>query len=288
RRMIGEDIKLESSLLPNIRPIRADVTQIEQILMNLVVNARDAMPRGGTITVETSNHFLDENYSRTHLEVRPGEYVMMAVTDTGTGMDAATQQRMFEPFFTTKPEGRGTGLGLATVYGIVKQMNGSIYVYSELGRGTTFKIYFPVAMDIKIENETTAIQATLPRPSETILLVEDDDLVRRSAQRILQGAGYQVITVNNPGDAITTVQQRKDPIHLLFSDVVMPGMSGSELWAAVRKEREVPALFMSGYTDDAIVRHGILEGDLPFLAKPFSKQSLLEKVREALHPAPGA
>jgi CheY-like chemotaxis protein len=273
-------------LAPDIRPIRADVTQIEQVLMNLVVNARDAMPRGGTITLETSNQYLDENYARTHLEVRPGDYVMMAVTDTGTGMDAETLRRMFEPFFTTKPEGRGTGLGLATVYGIVKQMSGSIYVYSEPGKGTTFKLYFPVAMDVQMESEVAAALVAAPRPTETILLVEDDDLVRRSAQRILQGAGYQVITVTNPGDAIATVRQRPGPIHLLFSDVVMPGMSGSELWAAIRREREVPVLFMSGYTDDAIVRHGILEGDLPFLAKPFSKQSLLEKVREALHPAP--
>jgi CheY-like chemotaxis protein len=204
------------------------------------------------------------------------------VTDTGTGMDPETQNRIFEPFFTTKPQGQGTGLGLATVYGIVKQMNGSIFVYSELGKGTTFKIYLPVALDMAAGGAPGAAQAPAIQPTETVLLVEDDELVRRSAQRILQGGGYRVIVTASPEEALAIAQAGKEPFDLLFTDVVMPGLSGSELWAAVRQVRDVRVLFMSGYTDDSIVRHGILEGEMPFLTKPFTKQSLLDKVREVL------
>ncbi len=279
-RVIGEHIKLQSALEGAIRAIRADVTQIEQVLMNLVVNARDAMPRGGSITIETANVTLDEAYSRAHLEVKPGDYVMLAVTDTGTGMDPETQRRIFEPFFTTKPQGQGTGLGLATVYGIVKQMNGSIFVYSELGKGSTFKIYFPVALDVAINSAPESMRQPVIQPTETVLLVEDDPSVRRSAQRILAGAGYQVIVAARPDEALSVAQAGSQPFDLLLTDVVMPGMSGSELWEAVRNVRDVRVLFMSGYTDDSIVRHGILDGRVPFLTKPFTKQTLLDKVRE--------
>jgi PAS domain S-box-containing protein len=281
-RVIGEDITLRTALARAVRPIRADVTQIEQVLMNLVVNARDAMPRGGSITLETANVTLDEAYSRAHLEVKPGDYVMLAVTDTGMGMDPETQRRIFEPFFTTKPQGQGTGLGLATVYGIVKQMNGSIFVYSEPGQGATFKIYFPVALDVVIDGTSEAVKPPAAQPTETVLLVEDDELVRRSAQRILAGGGYRVIVATTPEEALAIARAGDQPFDLLFTDVVMPGMSGSELWEAVRQVRDVRVLFMSGYTDDSIVRHGILEGKVPFLTKPFTKQSLLDKVRDVL------
>ena len=207
---------------------------------------------------------------------------MLAISDTGTGMDAETQSRIFEPFFTTKPLGKGTGLGLATVYGIVKQMNGSINFTSELGVGTVFKIYFPVAEDAAAEKPERAEAKSAIKPTETILLVEDEELVRRAAQRILKGAGYQVIAAATPAEAIALYRSAGQTVHLLLTDVVMPGMSGNALWQAIRKERDVPALFMSGYTDDAIVRNGILDGEVPFLAKPFSKASLLNKVREVL------
>jgi PAS domain S-box-containing protein len=281
-RLIGEDIQVVSILDPGVRPIRADVSQIEQVIMNLAVNSRDAMPRGGVITIETANQSLDEHYAGTHAGIRPGEYVMLAVTDVGTGMDKETQQHIFEPFFTTKPQGKGTGLGLATVYGIVKQMNGSIFVYSELGKGTTFKIYFPVSEHGAAQSQEAPLAEVSKQHAETILLVEDDELVRRSAERILQGAGYQVIAATGSEQAIGIARDRARSIDLLLSDVVMPGMSGGEMYEEIRKNRDVRVVFMSGYTDDTVVRHGILEGNVPFLTKPFTKQSLLVKVREAI------
>jgi nitrogen-specific signal transduction histidine kinase/CheY-like chemotaxis protein len=284
-RVIGEDINLRTVLEPALRPIRADVTQIEQVMMNLVVNARDAMPRGGSIGIETANVTLDDAYYRARLEVRPGDYVMLVVTDTGTGMDPETQKRIFEPFFTTKPQGQGTGLGLATVYGIVKQMNGSKFVYSELNKGTTFKIYFPVALDVAIDGAPESAKSPAIQPTETILLVEDDELVRRSAQRILGAAGYRVIVTASPEEALAIARAGKESFDLLLTDVVMPGMGGSDLWEAIRQVRDVRVLFMSGYTDDTVVRHGVLEGEMPYLSKPFTKKSLLDKVREVIHHA---
>ena len=283
QRLIGEDIELRSTLAPTVKKIHADPTQIEQIVMNLVVNARDAMPKGGKLVIETANKALDATYTSTHTEMIPGDYVMLAVTDTGEGMDEATQARVFEPFFTTKPQGKGTGMGLATVYGIVKQMNGSIFVYSEPGKGTTFKIYFPAPA----AGPTAAVAQDTPeqraKPTETVLLVEDEELVRRSAARILEGEGYTVLQAASAEEALEIVAARGATINLLLSDVVMPGMSGGELWERIRGKLPIRVLFMSGYTDDAIVRHGVLEGGVPFINKPFSRHSLLNKVREVLN-----
>jgi two-component system, cell cycle sensor histidine kinase and response regulator CckA len=281
-RLIGEDVTLDTALAPQVHLIRADSTQVEQILMNLVVNARDAMPTGGRITIETANRTLDDNYAASHGIVKPGEYVMLSVTDTGIGMDAETQKKIFEPFFTTKEPGKGTGLGLATVYGIVRQMDGAIFVYSEPNKGTTFKIYFPA---IEQQNARATLQEkakAVPRATETILLVEDDVLVRRSATRILEGNGYKVVAAGTAGEALEIANNGLEKLDLLISDVVMPEKGGPELWEAIRQVRDIPALFMSGYTDDAIVRHGILEGKYPFLTKPFARDSLLGKVREVL------
>jgi PAS domain S-box-containing protein len=279
-RVIGEDIVVRVALDPALKPVRADASQVDQVLMNLVINARDAMPRGGILSIETENQSLDEHYARMHTDVAPGEYVMLAITDSGTGMAPETQKRIFEPFFTTKPQGQGTGLGLATVYGIVKQMNGSIFVYSELNKGTTFKIYFPVALDAAINGALESAKPPTVQPTETILLVEDDELVRRSAQRILQGGGYRVIVATSPEEALAIAKAGDQSFDLLLTDVVMPGLSGGELWETIRKVRDVRVLFMSGYTDDMIVRHVVLEGEMPFISKPFTKQSLLDKVRE--------
>ncbi len=289
RRLIGENIELRTSLHPDLRWIRSDETQIEQIILNLAVNARDAMPKGGKLLIETSNQPLDTSYATTHMEVMPGDYVMLAVTDTGHGMTPEVQKRIFEPFFTTKPPGEGTGMGLATVYGIVTQMQGFIFVYSEPGQGTSFKIYFPQTA----EHEPAAASPVEPAPvmtgTESVLLVEDEELVLRSASRILQSAGYRVLEVSDPREALKICGNSPEPIDLLLSDVVMPGISGRELWDQVRAMRPLRVLFMSGYTDDAVVRHGILEGNVPFLTKPFTRQSLLSKVRDVLDtPRPDA
>jgi signal transduction histidine kinase/ActR/RegA family two-component response regulator len=282
RRLIGEDIELGSQLASRLATIRADPTQIEQIVINLTVNSRDAMPKGGKLFIETANRNIDATYCETHPEIKPGDYVMLAVSDNGHGMDQATQARVFEPFFTTKPLGKGTGMGLATVYGIVKQMEGSIFVYSEVGKGTTFKIYFPLSSEVAVESATPGSSAPKAKASETVLLVEDEDLVRKSAARILLGEGYTVLAVTGAEEAIALVATHGKSIDLLLSDVVMPGLSGRELWDCIRKTLPIRVLFMSGYTDDAIVRHGILEGSVPFLSKPFNKLSLLNKVREVL------
>jgi PAS domain S-box-containing protein len=282
-RLLGEDITLKIELDPGLQTVRADRSQLEQILLNLAVNARDAMPNGGTLTIETSPEHLDEDYTRHHYGTTPGPHALLAVSDNGVGMDEATEQRIFEPFFTTKAPGKGTGLGLSTVYGIVKQMGGSIWVYSEVGKGTTFKIYLPVHIDLPLA-QADAPQAPQPAlgGSETVLVVEDDPLVREAARRILQGVGYQVLLAGNGAEAMAVLDAERERVHLIVSDVVMPGMTALELLEATQRVASTPILFMSGYTDNSVVNHGILEGQHPFLSKPFTPQALLRKVRETL------
>ena len=250
--------------------------------MNLVVNARDAMPTGGKITMETGNVVLDEAYAGAHIGVSPGPHVMLAVSDTGTGMEPATVARIFEPFFTTKESGKGTGLGLSTVFGVVQQTGGSVWVYSEVGKGTTFKVYLP-RVDAPVETVGDTLPPTALRGAETILLVEDDDQVRVVAKGILRRSGYDVIEARNAGEALLQSEGHPTTIHLLLSDVVMPQMSGPELakrLAMVRPDMKV--LCMSGYTDDSIVRHGVLEARIAYLQKPITPEVLSTKVREVL------
>jgi PAS domain S-box-containing protein len=288
-RVIGENI--EMAFLPGTRlgRVKADPGQIEQVLLNLVVNGRDAMKDGGRLTIETSNVVLDEEYASTHTSLLPGPYVMLTVTDTGCGMDAATQARIFEPFFTTKEHGKGTGLGLATVYGVVKQSGGFIYVYSELTHGTTFKIYLPlVTADAeKISAEKSTIGP--PRGNETILFVEDEESVRSLVRDFLETTGYHVLEATDGVHALDVASAHKGPIHILITDVVMPRLSGRELavrLSAVRKD--VKILYISGYTDDSVFRHGVLEGGVSFLQKPFNLKSLAQKIREVLDGQPAA
>ncbi|HVG32634.1 MAG TPA: ATP-binding protein [Pyrinomonadaceae bacterium] len=282
QRLIGEDIDLLIGLMPDLGKVKADPGQIEQVLMNLSVNARDAMPKGGKLTIETHNVYIDEEYSRRHVSVPPGRYVMLAVSDTGCGMDAATQARIFEPFFTTKEVGRGTGLGLSTVYGIVKQSGGNVWVYSEVGRGTTFKIYLP-CVDSPAEEFKTSIETKAPAGTETVLLVEDEEMVRNMTREILQESGYQVLEATHGQEALTVAERHAGPIHLMLSDVVMPQMSGRELAEQLSPvRREMKVLYMSGYTDDAIVHHGVLDEGMAFIEKPFTPDTLTRKLREVL------
>jgi len=282
RRMIGEDVELATHLASELGRVKADPGQIEQIIMNLVVNARDAMPSGGKLTIETTNVFLDDEYAREHLPTEPGQYVMLAISDAGMGMDAETQARIFEPFFTTKELGKGTGLGLSTVYGIVKQSDGFVWVYSEPGHGTTFKIYLP-QVDAEETTEAKPVDEAAQHGSETILLVEDDDVVRKLAQEILEAAGYDVLVADQGEEAIRLVVEHSQEIHLLLSDVVMPGASGKEIADRLIPLRpEMKVLFMSGYTDEAIVHHGVLDSGVKFIQKPFSPAALVRKIREVL------
>ena len=287
RRLIGEDIELKQVLLPGLGPVQADPGQLEQVIMNLAVNARDAMPRGGRLTFETSNVVLDEAWAAAHADGEAGQYVQLAITDTGSGMDLATQQRVFEPFFTTKEKGKGTGLGLSMVYGIVHQSGGSVTLSSELGRGTTFRVYLPRLTDVRL-TPLPSLPPTGPAVGhETVLLVEDEDGVRRAAARMLRSAGYEVLLAAHGGEALLTCEQRAGDIHLLLTDVVMPQMGGQQL--AHRLTREWPSikvLYMSGYTDDAIVHHGVLEPGTHFLVKPFDRATLLRKVRDTLDSRP--
>ena len=283
RRLIGEDIELRTALAPALGAVRADPSQLEQVILNLVVNARDAMPRGGVVTIETTDVELDGGYADRHVPARPGPYVLLAVSDTGVGMDAATQARLFEPFFTTKPPSEGTGLGLATVYGIVKQSSGYIWAYSEPDHGTTFKIYLP---RVGRAPETVAVQDVAMAPlrgSEVILLVEDQDDVRRLTQRMLESAGYVVLAAASGHEALRLAEHHTGPIHLLVTDVVMPGMHGHEVALLLAPTRpEMKALYVSGYPDASIVHQGLLKPGVAFLQKPFGPDVLTRKVREVL------
>ncbi len=286
RRLIGEDIDLITLLEPSSCEVKADPGQIDQVIMNLAVNARDAMPLGGKLTIETGLVHLDETYSLAQVAVKSGTYVMLAVSDTGSGMDAETKKHLFEPFFTTKEPGKGTGLGLSTVYGIVNQSGGTIWVYSELGQGTTFKVYLPVVS----ESVAPEIKSTTPESlqgRETVLLVEDEEMVRKLSREILEINGYRVLSAANGQEACQLCESYDGEIHLMITDVVMPQMSGRELAERVLKERpDILILYMSGYTDEAIVRHGVLEDSMPFLQKPFTPDSFTQKVSELLERLP--
>ncbi len=282
RRLIGEDVQLATITAPGLGRIRADPGRIEQVLMNLVVNARDAMEAGGKLTVETANVELGVDYAATHPEVTPGAYVMMSVSDTGAGMDAATLAHIFEPFFTTKAPGKGTGLGLATCYGIIKQTGGSIWVYSEVGKGTTFKVYLPRVTDVagEVAPPPPAVAAA---GRETLLVVEDDDMVRRVAVRILRAKGYTVHDTGDPVQALAMWERVGDGVDLLIADVVMAGMSGKELAAELRRRRpDLRVLYTSGYTENTIVHHGVVDAGVNFLAKPYVPEELARRVREVL------
>lgn len=281
-RLIGEDVSIEFFPAKDLRPIRIDPSQIDQIIVNLAVNSRDAISGVGAITIETANVVLDENYRQNHPYVIPGDYVMLAFTDTGAGMNAETMERIFEPFFTTKAKGQGTGLGLSTVYGIVKQNNGTIHVYSEPGRGTTFKIYFPkFAGDVEARPEKPKVDSL--KGTETILVVEDQEQLLKLTQKILMRYGYKVLIAQTPGEACLICEKYTDPIHLLLTDVIMPGMNGKELKDRIIKLKPgIKSMFMSGYTENAIVLNEILHQGVHFIQKPFETKALIHKVREAL------
>ena len=282
-RMIGEDIELRYAMAPNVGKVKVDVGQLEQVVMNLVLNARDAMPRGGRLTIETANVVFDEDYADTHTEVLAGAHVMLAVSDTGVGMDRATRERVFEPFFTTKELGKGTGLGLSTVFGIVKQSGGSIFVYSELGHGATFKLYFPHAVERRSRSDPRMLAVNPQARGETILVAEDDDQVRAVVRRVLARAGYQVLEARSGGEALALAERHLHSIDLLLTDVVMPEMGGPELASALSSRRPgLRLLFMSGYTDDSMLRHGVFEGEVAYLQKPLTPDLLLRRVREVL------
>jgi two-component system, cell cycle sensor histidine kinase and response regulator CckA len=282
QRLIGEDIQMKSVIEPDLGSVKADPGQIEQVIMNLAVNARDAMPKGGSLTLETANIDLDEAYAREHAGVVPGHYVMLAVSDTGLGIDPETKTHIFEPFFTTKVMGRGTGLGLSMAYGIVKQSEGFIEVYSEPGHGTTFKIYLP-----RVGEPAETLPSKRPpstvRGTETILLVEDDHPVRDLAGTILTACGYTVLAADSAPAAVSKCEEHGGAIHLLLTDVVMPGSGGREVARLVMARKPgIRVLYMSGYTTNAIVHHGVLDVGTFFLQKPFTPASLAAKVREVL------
>ena len=281
-RLLGEDIRLVTTLAPDIGTVKADAGQLEQVIMNLAVNARDAMPDGGQLTIETANVEMDEAYVRKHAVARMGRYVMLAITDTGVGMTEETKTHIFEPFFTTKESGKGTGLGLATVYGIVKQSGGFIWAYSEVGQGTTFKIYLPRA-DEPADRATPAAPTGSLGGTEAILVVDDAPAVRLAVRTVLERHGYSVFEAMNGEAAVELAAKHRGPLDLLITDVVMPGMSGRAVAQRLAAERPgLKVLYMSGYTDDTIVRHGVLEPGIRFIQKPFVPDVLAQRVREVL------
>jgi CheY-like chemotaxis protein len=287
RRIIGEDVQLNLSLSPQLGMIRSDPGQLELVILNLAVNARDAMSEGGQLTLETADVELDEGYAREHVDVRPGSYVMLAVSDTGCGMDAEVQAHLFEPFFTTKDRGRGTGLGLATTYGIISQAGGHIRVYSEPRMGTTFKVFLP-----RIDEQPEPMPRTTapPRPrggNETILLVEDEDAVRSLACAALRREGYTVLDARSGDEALLLLEHHLERIDLLLTDVVMPGMSGRDLGHRLGQLLPgIRVLYMSGYTNIAMVHHGVLPPSTAFLQKPFTPDTLGRMVRQVLDGPP--
>ena len=284
-RVLGEDIHLATSLAPGLGAVKVDPGQLEQIVMNLAVNARDAMPQGGRLSIETANVEMDEEYVRGHPLAKAGPYVMLAVSDSGVGMDAVTQARIFEPFFTTKEAGKGTGLGLATVYGIVKQSGGFIWVYSEPGHGTSFKIYLP-RVDEPVEQAATR-PSDVVRGSETVLVVEDVAAVRAVTRQMLERQGYTVLEAPDAQTALQLAERHAGVIHLVLTDVVMPDLGGRELAARlVRVRPDMKVVYMSGYTDDAVVRHGVVQPGIAFLQKPFTPEGLARKVRSVLDGSP--
>ena len=283
RSLISENIELKTDLADNLGAARADPNQIEQVIMNLAINARDAMPDGGTVTIETGNVTLDDAYAAQHVSVIPGEYVMLAVSDTGCGMDEKTQSRIFEPFFTTKPAGRGTGLGLSTVYGIVKQTGGNIWLYSEPGKGTTFKIYLPAIAALPEDIGKVAPAEAPRRGAGTVLVVEDDEQLRRLTHRALDAQGYTVLVADRGATALDIARRHKGEIDLLLTDVIMPDTNGRKLAETIQAARPgMRVLYMSGYPDGAIASHGMLEPGVAYLAKPFTTDAITRRVREVL------
>jgi PAS domain S-box-containing protein len=282
RRLLGEEVILTSVLAPTLGRVKADPGQVEQVIMNLAVNARDAMPKGGKLTIETSNVDLDENYTREHVAVKPGKYVMIAVSDTGMGMPEKVQARIFEPFFTTKEVGKGTGLGLSTVYGIVKQSGGYVWVYSEVGIGSTFKVYLP-RVDAPLDAGSLTRQLITHPGNETVLLVEDEEGVRTLMRQVLQKHGYNVLEARDGGEALVVCERHQGKIELLLTDVVLENMSGQDVAERLLRFRpDMKVLYVSGYADDAIVKHGVLTAGAAFLQKPFTTEALARKIRHVL------
>ncbi len=284
RRALREDIAIDWHPAGSLPKVQGDPGQLEQVVMNLAVNAQDAMPDGGRLIIETSRVELDENYAGKKRGVVPGAYVMLAVSDTGTGMDADAMEHIFEPFFTTKEKDKGTGLGLATSYGIVKQHGGNIWAYSEPGMGTTFRVYLPIAGETSKEPRgPLALSQKSERGFETILIVEDDPQVKTLTATMLQRMGYTVLTAENGQEALAVLQDCEDGIHLLLTDVIMPNMNGRKVFEqAARLFPGIKALYMSGYTDDVIAHHGVIDPDVDFIQKPFTAKALAAKVREVL------
>jgi hypothetical protein len=287
RRLIPEDIELTTHLDPAVYPVLADAAQTQQVLINLVLNSRDAMPQGGQLRIETANAELTKSYARKHSEVKPGAYVLLTVSDTGCGMDKETLARLFEPFFTTKVQGKGTGLGLATVYGIVKQSGGHIEVTSQPGQGTTFRVFLPMAEEAV---PTVAIAQALtktPTGSETVLLAEDEESLRSLARRVLEENGYQVLEARDGMEALQLCRKHQGPVHLLLSDVVMPNLNGPLLAHQVKAiHPDIRVLYMSGYTDSTVVARGVTDGQAVYLAKPFTADTLARVVRDVLDRTP--
>jgi two-component system, cell cycle sensor histidine kinase and response regulator CckA len=284
QRLIGEDIELRTIMFEGLASVKVDPGQFEQILVNLAVNARDAMPDGGKLTIETANVDFDDDYRAAHPYVKPGRKVMLAMSDTGCGMSEEVKDHLFEPFYTTKQKGRGTGLGLATIYGVVKQSGGNIEVYSEPGKGTAFKIYLPAIEEIpqQLEIEKPASSSML-KEEVTILLVEDERIVREIAVKMLERLNYDVLHASNGNEALEIAQNYSGVIDLLITDVVMPGMNGRELSERLQQMRpDIKVLFTSGYTENSIAHHGIIEKDLSFIGKPYSSRQLAKKIRQLL------